>query len=166
MGRKKIYFLMLIFILIAFLKPNPGNSQTQYDGLHSNIEVKLIIEYNLITTLNKNGADVSYYANMLNLCLNLLDRAGKYNSAGDNKNAISTLQLTISILNSVDNDTKTALTEYYSKGYTTYISNSAIPIVTTIIIAIFAAIFWIVYKQYYFAKLMKMKPEVTKNEIK
>jgi hypothetical protein len=156
---------MLIFISITSLKPQPSNSQTQYNELRANVEVKLLIDYNLVLTLNKNGVDVSYYANILNLSLDLLEKAGTYNNAGDDKNAISTLQLAASSLNNINNEAQNALTQYYSKGYLTYISNSIVPIVTTIIIVILTTLFWIIYKQYYLTKLMKMKPEVIKHEI-
>jgi hypothetical protein len=166
MRKKVIFSMMLIFIVIASLKTYPSNSETQYEGLRGNIESILIVEYNLVKTLNKNGIDVTYYANQLNHCLDLLDKAEQYNNVGDNKSAVSTLNLASSILNNVDNDAKNTLTTHYSKGYLVYISNSLVPIVSTIIVAIIATVFWLIYKEYYFKKLLKMKPEVNKHEIK
>ena len=165
---KKIlyFFLILIFILFVSLKSQLSYSQPQYDELRRNIENKLIIEYKLVNSLNKNNVDVSQYINLLNLSLDLLEKAGKYNSIGEDQNAISTLQLTISILNKVDNDVKNILIEYNSMGYLDTISSLIMPIVATIMVSILTISFWIIYKKYYFTKLMKMKPEVNKNEIK
>jgi hypothetical protein len=166
MKKEVILFLTSIIIIHASLNSYLGHAQPQYDELRKNAGDKLIIEYNLVKTLNKNNINISYYTNTLNLCVDLLGKAEKYYSVGDDQNAISTLNLVTSLLNNLDNDAKNTLTEYYSKGYITLIFNYVVPITYTIIIITFTIIFWIIYKNYYYTKLMKMKPEVIKNEIK
>jgi len=164
---KKIIFFLLTLVLITTVSPciKTGYSQSQYDDLRVYIQNKLIMEYNLARTLDEVGVDVSTYSNTLNLCLSLLEKASNYNVDGDAEDSIKTLELTTSILDHVDGDLKKALTGYYSKGYINSVSKFMTPIIATIIIAVFAIIFWVVYKNYYNIKILKMRPEVNQSEV-
>jgi hypothetical protein len=166
MRRKIIFLLMLIFVMIASLNTYTSHSQAQYEELLRNVEIKLITEYHLVNTLNDYSTDVSYYTNLLNKCLELIDNAKTYNYIKGDENAINILESVISVLNAIDNDIKATLIEYYSNSYSLYLQKLTIPIVATIIIVMSTIIFWIIFKNYYYAKLLEMKAEVDTNEIK
>jgi hypothetical protein len=160
LNKKIILIITLTIILTISLKYYPTSSQSQYDDTKKNIETKLVIEYNLVKTLNKNNIDITYYANILNLSLESLREAEIYHSTGDEQNANSNLELATALLNNVDNEVKATLSDYYSKELFINISKFIIPIIATLIIATLTMAFWLLYKQYYYTKLLKMKPEV------
>jgi hypothetical protein len=166
MNKKIIFLITLIIIIATNLRSYTTYSQSQYEDQRNNIETKLVIEYNLVKTLNKNNVDVTYYTNILNLAINTLRNAEKYHSIGNEQNATSNLELASALLNNVDNDVKTSLADYYSRGFFVNIQRFITPIIATILIATFTIAFWIMYKEYYYTKLLKMKPEVNKHEIK
>ena len=164
MNKKLSSFLILFIILVISLRYYPTYSQSQYEDIKDNIETKLIIEYNLVKMLDEKNIDVVYYVNVLNLIMDNLRYAEKYYLIGDEQNANSKLNLATSLLDNIDNDLKATLTEYYSKEIWINIAKLIIPIIATLLVTFFALAFWINYKQYYYNKLLKMKPEVNKIE--
>ncbi len=164
MNKKLTSFLILFIILVLSQRYYITYCQSQYEDIKYNIETRLVIEYNLVKMLDQENIDVTYYVNVLNLIMDTLSYAEKYYLIGDEQNANSKLNLAISLLDNIDNDLKATLIDYYSKEMWINFSKFSTPIIATFFVMFFTIIFWIVYKQYYYNKLLKMKPEVNEFE--